>query len=360
MRFVMKIKDKITINFKSAILTVSVFYISSSIVLAAPLRPVDDSLERFNEFENQIYEDKITLDNYSTYFDHIQLGNQAFEKIENNIDPDQEDQRIFIHNYATLVGNYAEFLDEQHCSQASKPYWKQSESIYQTGKIFNEPALSYNHGLSYARQSIFYRIGGDYDTRLNLLKKAEQIFIKLAQQHPREIKYRQEYINALSDQLDVYQDLPNRYKEQQALIAKMTPDYFKILKQQQAPIDDGNTLIFIQQYFRYLYVTSPQKAEQWLRQQNSFIQKFVRNNKNLNQRELEFLAGYYALNRQEDQAIALLKRFDAADPDAARPERLAVDPVFANIRFGQAYQNWLEDYRSRYIKLQDSTCKVKT
>jgi hypothetical protein len=43
----------------------------------------------------------------------------------------------------------------------------------------------------------------------------------------------------------------------------------------------------------------PQQAERWLHQQNQFITQFVQSRFSLTQREIEFLAEYYALNRQQ-------------------------------------------------------------
>lgn len=326
-----------------------------------------DLTQQLNDFDaamDYLYEGKLQVAQLKTYQQHLQQGQTIFVQLSSQLDADDYDQMRFINHYATLLANYAELLDRQHCDQQALGYWEQSDHVYQVGKIFQKqyPTLAYNRSLNFARQSVFYRKNNDHDQkRLELLNQAESIAAELNKNQPQDKSFYQHYLNVLLDQLDIYQKQANSYPQQKARFDQLTPSYFKVLQQKNAVDDFGNTIIFIQKYYRFLFIQDPTHAEQWLKQQHAFIENYRKHTAQLSQREKEFLAGYYAVNRQFDLAMYYLDQIDPKDDDATAVQDFKVtDPLYANIRFRPEFQTWLNHYENQYVAEQPKQCRIKT
>lgn len=341
---------------------------SSSQSLPINTKALDEQFESqvfsYNDALHYLYEEKMQLSQLKAYQQDLQQGQVIFSVLANQLDVDNYDHMRFINNYATLLSNYAELLDHQYCYQQSLGYWQQSDEVYQAGKIYQKkyPTLAYNQSLNFARQSVFYRKNKDQTQRLELLKQAEQISRALVKNHPLDISFQQHHLNVLLDQLDIYQQQADSYNQQKFLFDQLNPSYFKVLKRQNMVSDFGNTMIFIQKYYRYLYIHDPNQAMQWLNQQHDFIENYRSRQRELSQREKEFLAGYYAANRQFDLAMSYLEQLDPEEDDATSVRDFkSMDPLYANIRYTPAFQLWLNNYEKHYLVQQkQKQCRIPT
>lgn len=330
------------------------------LVSAPPPQDIALEISDFNDHLHYLYTEKMQLSALSLYQQDLKQGRILFSILAKQLDVDDYDQMSFINNYATLLSNYAELLDQQHCYQQSLNYWQQSDQVYQAGKIYQKeyPTLAYNHSLNFARQSVFYRKNSDQSQRLALLTQAERISAKLIKNNPDEDSFQLHHLNVLLDQLDIYQQQANSYSLQKQRFDQLTPYYFKVLKQQSEPDNFGNTIIFIQKYYRYLFIHNPQQATQWLKQQHSFIENYRHQQQTLSQREKEFLAGYYALNRQFTLTMFYLNQLDPNSNDATAVHNFKnTDPLYANIRFQPEFQTWLANYEKLYAE-QQKQCQI--
>lgn len=328
-------------------------------------QPPIELMDQISDYDTElsyIYHEKMQVSQLKTYQKHLKQGQKLFAQLRSMLDINNYDQMRFINNYATLLSNYAELLDQQYCYQDAQPYWEESDLVYQVGKIFQEqyPTLAYNHSLNFARQSVFYRKNQDPTKRLELLTQAEIISAALVKRYPTNNSFQQHHLNVLLDQLDIYQKQPNSYQQQKVRFEQLTPSYFKVLKQQN-PVDDfGNSIIFIQKYYRFLFINNPHQAEQWLKQQHRFIEYYRSKQSSLSQREVEFLAGYYAVNRQFDLAMYYLQKINPKDDDATSVAEFKInDPLYANIRFTPEFQTWLKQYEKNSLVLKPKQCRIK-
>lgn len=86
----------------------------------------------------------------------------------------------------------------------------------------------------------------------------------------------------------------------------------------------------------------------------------AKKNPQLSQREKEFLAGYYAVNRQFDLAMNYLQQINPQDNDATAVQNFkSTDPLYANIRFSPEFQTWLKGYEQKYIAERPQQCRLK-
>lgn len=318
----------------------------------------------FNQALHYLYNEPMQLSQLKYYQQDLQQGQILFSALRDQLDIDDNDQMSFINHYATLLSNYAELLDRQHCYQQSLEYWQQSDEVYQVGKIYQKqyPSLAYNHSLNFARQSVFYRKNSDQTQRLALLNQAEKISTDLIKNHPHDVSFQQHHLNVLLDQLDIYQQQANSYPQQKVRFDQLRPSYFKVLQQENDVDDFGNTIIFIQKYYRFLFIHDPKQATTWLMQQHNFIENAQSQHRELSQCEKKFLAGYYAVNRQFDLAMSYLYQLDPKANDASSLKDFkSSDPLYANIRYTSAFQKWLRDYEHAYLEQQrQKQCRITT
>lgn len=125
-------------------------------------QPPIELMDQISDYDTElsyIYHEKMQVSQLKTYQKHLKQGQKLFAQLRSILDINNYDQMRFINNYATLLSNYAELLDQQYCYQDAQPYWEESDLVYQVGKIFQEqyPTLAYNHSLNFARQSVFYQ-----------------------------------------------------------------------------------------------------------------------------------------------------------------------------------------------------------
>lgn len=259
----------------------------SAVTVQNPLQPSVQATEMsidlsqrvtdFDETVSYIYDSPLQGTQVKTYQQHLQQGQDIFTLLKPQLDIDDYDQMRFINNYATLLSNYAELLDRQHCDRQALSYWEQSDHVYQVGQMYQKqyPTLAYNHSLNFARQSVFFRKNEDQDKkRLELLNQAERIATALIKSQPDDESFHWHYLNVLLDQLDIEQKRANSYTQQKARFDQLTPSYFKVLQQHDTVDDFGNVIIFMHKYYRFLFINNPTQAEQWLKQQHGFIEGY--------------------------------------------------------------------------------------
>lgn len=273
---------------------------------------------------------------------------------------------VYLHNYAIITSQYAEYLLEQHCIPLSIPYQKKTEEAYLAllKRDPNDKIALNNLGLFYAKMSVYYRKNTDPTPRLENLNKAEQLFSSLMKLDPGDKEHQTNYYAVLSDKLMLLQKHHRDFEEQKRLMNIIKKPLFKYLsnpKSQLNAIDTGNFLILVQQYFKILNTENPQVAIKWLSDNQSKIEAIVQKNHKYTQRENEFLAEFYALLEQPKQALHYLKQFEVSNDEATTPDSIENEPNLANLKLNAEYQQWFKQYKhdyEEYRKAIPKLCKI--
>lgn len=272
-------------------------------------------------------------------------------------------ESVYIHNYAIINSQYAEYLLDQNCTEQSHPYQTQAEAAY-LRLLKRDPqdkvALN-NLGLFYAQMSVFYRKNTDPTPRLQYLEKSEKQFIQLIKIYPNNAEYQTNYYAVLSDKLALLQKHYQNLAEQKRLIAILKKPLFQYLDMPKQTLNAGNFIILAQQYFKDLYSENPEKAEKWLYDHQKKIEAIVKNNQTHDQRESEFLAEFYALLGQTDKALHYLKQLEFTDENGIEPSSIEDEPNLANLRLNPEYQKWFKQYQNSYTQYRKAipqVCKI--
>ncbi len=270
---------------------------------------------------------------------------------------------VYLHNYAIITSQYAEYLLNQNCSEASIPYQQQTEKAYQRILKYNpkdKTALN-NFGLFYAQMSVYYRKNTDPTQRLAYLVKSEKLFAELLVLSPQDNDYKRNYNAVLSDKLMLLQKYNQDLNEQKRIIDILKKPLFQYLANPNQTFDAGNFLILVQQYFKHLNKENSKLAQKWLSDHQTLIETIVQKNQKQNQREAEFLAEFYALLGQNERAMSYLKKIELSDDNDTEPSTLENEPNLDNLKSSPEYQKWFKQYKQdyeQYRKAIPQVCKV--
>ena len=272
---------------------------------------------------------------------------------------------VYLHNYAIITSRYAEYLLEQHCTALSIPYQKKTEDVYLAlqKRDPNDKIALNNLGLFYAKMSVYYRKNTDPTPRLENLIKAEQLFSLLIKIDPKDKEHQINYHAVLSDKLMLLQKHHLDFNEQKRIMNLLKKPLFQYLShsQQLENVDVGNFLILVQQYYKILNTENPLTAEKWLIDNQSKIEAIVQKKSTLSQRENEFLAEFYALLGQSEQALYYLKQLEITDESTTEPDSIEKQPNLANLKLNAEYQLWFKQYKhdyEEYRKAIPKLCKI--
>lgn len=322
-------------------------------------------IESIADFTNQVMETKnlsIIEAQIKIQIYHAQQNVQKLLKSNNMSYNDS----VYLHNYAIITSQYAEYLLKQHCTALSIPYQKKTEDAYLAlqKRDPNDKIALNNLGLFYAKMSVYYRKNTDPTPRLENLIKAEQLFSLLIKIDPEDKEHQINYDAVLSDKLMLLQKHHLDFNEQKRLMNLLKKPLFQYLSHSQQQLDNvdvGNFLILVQQYYKILNTENPQNAEKWLIDNQSKIEAIVQKKSKLSQRENEFLAEFYALLGQSEQALYYLKQLEISDESTTEPDSIEKEPNLANLKLNAEYQLWFKQYKQdyeEYRKAIPKLCKI--